>query len=470
MKQPEEILKYIQNEKDISSYKISMLEKNQNSTPSKKRILNIEKEFISLPLESIVFEDTADVAAAISIYRNSRALFYQIYDLEEPKSYQIDKKKFVESIENKILFINSLGSNLMTNRVQEVNLVQSSGLYYDLVKNISKKNKTSFDFEKRQIDKMNFSEISKLENSTLAKKRARTQSALYSIGKYLSICVLNHYADERMSIETLKEMNKSLDSTIENIEHHIFQFYNDAIQDLPAILTGTMGENLSISKLHSLQNVLDFSAAETKTLKPIQSLSFFSKDGPRIANIMPSFKKIIKSGAEKDSERNIKNKVFGVLLPYSRIGNEKMTLLYKYLKSSNINITNLFSKNISNIRLSTKYDDDFYYKGILLHPMWQLLDIAKSDSVSREIISKLLNLESEEFSDVDFNNKETVQKINNSKINFIEIDDGSVILSPKTRSEEDGILEIIPFIHEKVSEIQRDYQNYLEATNEILIE
>jgi hypothetical protein len=70
-----------ENEKEISRYKITTIERRGDLTLAKKRVLDIEKEFISLPLESMEFSDVADVAAAISIYRGSRGLFYKTFDL-----------------------------------------------------------------------------------------------------------------------------------------------------------------------------------------------------------------------------------------------------------------------------------------------------------------------------------------------------------------------------------------------------
>ena len=67
-----DIARYIQTEKDLSRFTIMTLERLKDISPSKKRIIEIEKEFLSLPLEKWGFEDMADVASAIS--RNERPM------------------------------------------------------------------------------------------------------------------------------------------------------------------------------------------------------------------------------------------------------------------------------------------------------------------------------------------------------------------------------------------------------------
>ena len=88
-----DILKYIETEKDISRFNIKTLERLKDISASKKRILEIEREFVSLSLESWDFEDVSDVAAAISIYRSSRAMFYKTYPIKKPKSLKCDELK-----------------------------------------------------------------------------------------------------------------------------------------------------------------------------------------------------------------------------------------------------------------------------------------------------------------------------------------------------------------------------------------
>lgn len=180
-----EILTYIQNEKDIAKYQISILERNSNLSTAKRRIVNIEKEFLTLPLETLEFEDVADVAAAISIYKTSRLLFYDLYKLTPPELDHINKTSYLEYLTIKLDFLKQTGHAYMTTKVQELNLVQYSDFYYDLAKRQALKNGTSLEIEKRQLDSMSLHALLKVEPITIAKKRARAQATIYSIGKYL---------------------------------------------------------------------------------------------------------------------------------------------------------------------------------------------------------------------------------------------------------------------------------------------
>ena len=95
-----DILKYINTEKDLSKYQINILNKVKNPSLSQKRLMRIEHEFISLPLETIEFEDVADVATAISIYKTSRIQFYQTYNI---KNTLKDTQLLLDIILNKLI-------------------------------------------------------------------------------------------------------------------------------------------------------------------------------------------------------------------------------------------------------------------------------------------------------------------------------------------------------------------------------
>lgn len=165
-----DILKYIQNEKDISRYKLSFLEKNKAPSASQKRIISIEKEFLNLPLESMHFEDVADVAAAISIYRNSRNQFYDTYKISNPDFTPFDKADLTNIINQKISLLKNISQEYQTIKVEEANLIQNSDFYYDLVRKQAAKNGNSFDLEKRILDGKKLKDLLDLESSVLAKK------------------------------------------------------------------------------------------------------------------------------------------------------------------------------------------------------------------------------------------------------------------------------------------------------------
>jgi len=464
----EQILKYIQNEKDISRYKISTLERASNISPSKKRILNIEREFLSIQFEFMDFEDVADVAAAISIYNTSRGLFYKTYNLERPKLYQVNKRALITSLNRKLDFIKQTGHTFAHIRVQELNLIQNSDFYYDFTKRQSIKNRSSIDFEERAVNFLNHKELLKMEPLTIAKKRARAQAVTYSIGRYLLDSSMLITISSLSSVEDLKELSEELDKIINNIKYNIFGNYNKGLMLLPSKLKNTMGQNPYLSKLHELQNVLEFSSLKDFGQKPtpISMPSEFTNQEPLLGNIFFGSKKAIVHSPSRDSERGIQNKVFGILIPIPRKGNEKMTLLYKRVIIDNIDISHLFADNFSNIK-ALSGDKEKYYKGVLMLPLWKVIEMATTDNASRYILSKIINFDVYDFENINFECIDMISKINEINSRFLKLSKGSVILTAKTRSEEEGISDIFSIINSKISEVKDDYFLLESTTNEI---
>jgi hypothetical protein len=463
----ENILKYIKTEKDVSIYKISKIESRKNQTPSQKRILSIEKEFVSLPLEEMGLEDIADVAAAISIYRNSRVSFYKTYSILR-EIYE-DRDKFASEIEVKLDFIKAKGLELMTTRVQELNPVQSSEFYFDLVKRQALKNDTSIDLEKRSLDQMTLDELLEIEPSTISKKRARTQAAVYSIGRYMYEEASVIEIPEGSNFETLESISHQTDRIIDDIKFNIFKYYNLALKILPQTLKKTMGVNSYLSKLHELQNVLDFNIVKTQECTPVESHKSYKSGIPKLGNISFGLKKVISTTIEKDLGRKVKNRVYGVLLPIPRKGNEKMSLLYKDVFVDDTNISYMFFDSISNIKAINDDGDEEYFKALLMEPLWMLLELSNSKPSGKKVLSELLLIEKDKIGNINFNDKDIISKINNTHTGFLKISDNSVVLVPKTRSEEEGLLEIFPILHSKIFEIKEDYHR-LVAKNDVFID
>lgn len=449
----QEILRYIQNEKDLAQYHISRLEKDKNFSPAKRRILDIERDFISLPLESLPFEDVADIAAAISIFRTSRSLFYQTYQIAEPI---INKGKYLDLLIKKFNFIKKIGIDYLNTKPQELNLVQSSEFNYDLAKRQSLKNGSSIEIEKRQIDILSLGDLLKIEPLTIAKKRARAQAVMFSIGKYLLESLKNIEISEQFSKEELEQVEAKLNEIIKNLRFNIFKYYNDGLNSLPNQLKGTMGENNYLSKIHPLQNVLDFSNLKKIGMlpRPVFSSESFSGQAPMFGNLLS--KKVIFSSSTRDAEIKKKNKVFGILLPIPRKGNEKMTLLYKNIRIWDIDTSHLFSDNFSNVK-ALRGSKENYFKAILLEPFWKIIKNADQDPISKFLIINILKLKQDQFVINNFDDKEYVEKLNSSQFEFFPISKGSVALAAKTRSEEEGLMEIFPIINSKISEINDEY-------------
>lgn len=447
----ENLLRYIKNEKDISQYKIAALSRKKNLNLSQRRLLDIETEFISLPFENMEFEDVADVAAAIAIYRISRISFYKTYIAKE----KIDTQNLGKSlISDKTDFLKNLSQELMISRVEEVNLVQNSELYFDLIKKQSIKNNTSVDFEKRNLDEMNLDSLLQIEPAIISRKRARIQATLFSMGKFI---------DDKLSEPNLND--ESLDLIIDDLEDNIFKNYNLALQELPNRIQNSMGRNGYISKVHELSNILNSDYGDV--CYPINSHVEYSDSTSKLGNIYFGVKRIINTTIVKDCEKKVQNKVYGILLRIPRMGNEKMTILYKNIVINDVNITKLFNKELSNVKAKNSEDREEYFKAVLMEPFWRLIEEAKSDHGVAKIISMLTKVDIHELLSMDFNDQEIINKFNQKHSGFLSINYNSEVLVPRTRSEEDAFDELVLMAKAKVNEIKMDYDKLFAINNVI---
>jgi hypothetical protein len=423
----EAILKYISVEKDISRHYISRLEKRESLESSKRRILEIEKEFVSLPLENMYFEDVADVAAAISIYRSSRSLFHKTYDtnalLDE------ERKVLLKKINKKISFLENTAVELMSIRIREINVVQSEDFFDELSEYVSKKTGKKIRTIKRELEKKNIKELLEIEPIKLAKKRARLQAALYSLGLYIAEHVRACEFNDNSSIEELEDVRRILDFIVADAKNNIFKHYNVALKKLPNETRDTMGENKYLAKIHDLVNVLNFDhlIKDASSLpRPLGVHNSYSIDSPNISNLFNN---------QKDSEKSM---VFGILLPIPRKGNEKMTLLYKSISAKDCSLDFISNDYISNVKVEDSDGNIEYYKAILLAPLSEL----------KSAVGHLENGGIKDFID-------NISKLGNQSISINS--KANIALVPKTRSEEAGIAEISTILKGKIFEIKEGY-------------
>lgn len=71
-------LKYLETEREISSFRLESLKRLDDGFSSTKRLIAIEEEFLSIKFE-LVAEALSELLAAINIFRNSRTIFYETY-------------------------------------------------------------------------------------------------------------------------------------------------------------------------------------------------------------------------------------------------------------------------------------------------------------------------------------------------------------------------------------------------------
>jgi hypothetical protein len=442
-----DILQYVQNEKDISRYNIYRLEKRKSLDPTKRRLLEIEREFVKLPLEEMGFDDVADVAAAIRIYRDSRGQFYKTYNI----------KKESDILKQKVDFLSSVKNQMLTYRPQEINLIQDEIFLNELALIESEKSGSSFNEEAKRLGNMSIEELENIEPLSMAKKRARLQALVYSFGLYLQY--------------ELRHINNvdDADIVLANAPNKIFKYYNLALDKLPNLLSKTMGSNEYLSRLHKLKNVLDFNdlikdAAELP--RPTCDKSF-NPHYPQVGNILFGYKKAICKSLDSDRGRDMKNKVYGILLPISRTGNEKMTLLHKSIYFDGNDVGRMFSESISNVKALNSNDEYQYYKAILTLPLWKMVSIAKEDDSCLNMLCSILAIDRDNFNLINFDDERMIKKINSNHTGFFDISDDSCVLVPQTRSEEVGICEAYSMMINRISKIEEEYFGVAYTTNDI---
>lgn len=449
-----EILSYIDIEKDLSRFNIKTLERSKDISASKKRILEIEKEFISLPLETWEFEDVADVAAAISIYRSSRSLFYKTYGVKKPKS--LTKNELIDRLNRKISFIQESANEFTGRKVEEINLVQDEELFYELGKHMARRGRKRLQAVIEELEPLSLNELNKLEPIMISKDRARRQATLYSLGLYFREELSKIKISSSPEKDELRELIGKVDLIADSMESNLFKNYNVSLEMLPSEFNEGMGRNDYFRKIHRLKNVLDFDnmvrdLADTPSLFNDGDFDFTE---PMLGNLVSDIRKVIGIGFSKEKSKRSKTKALGILLPIPRLGNEKMSLLYAHIRVCEKNITPIFEKCISNIKVSYG-DEDVYFKGLMMKPLWTILDSSSNNVKYGMVMSKLIGYEFEHVEEFDKTN--VIDLVNSGRYGFLSLDKDSIAFAPKTRSEEDAFDKIKPWINDIVSHLREDY-------------
>lgn len=414
----DDIKKYIDVERELSKYQLDILLKIKNPSHAQKRLIQIEEEFLSLPFYDMSFEDVSDVATAIAIYKTSRLEFYKSYDV---KDLDDKKKNLLKEVSKKFIFVRNISKEQMLIKPQEVNLVQNSEFYYELLNRESIRNETTIALEKKRLDVFTLDELNDIEPVILSKKRARLQAIHYSIGKHLRVEIDKISLSDDLTYLELLEKNQAIDFIISNIPNNIYKYYNEALNILNIKLKDTMGKNSSILKIHYIQNVLDGDLKQ-----PI-----LNKEHPSGNFLLVNFTK------EKNIELLMnKNKSFGMLLPIPHVGNEKLSLLHKEIILNGYDISHLFLNNFVNIK-AIKSGKESYFKSVVLKPLSVIKDSNEND----------FNLIASELS--------------KNNMSYFNIAKESYIYAAQTRSEEESLLELNNFINFRISEIKQDYENCL---------
>lgn len=446
-----EIAEYIQTEKEISEYNISILKRGEQNS-SKKRLIKIEEEFCSISFENMGLKTLSQAEECVSTFRESRALFYSKYKNNE-------SKELYRTIVRKITFLEKLSYNLMRHGVEETNPVQDS-FFFEKLKNylISKDNEK---YNAESLPLKSLEELVSIEPAKIAKERARTQAGIYSLGLYIINFIDKELNFSKEINSNLNYLNLKIDQLVYNLEDHIFCNYNKTIQIFSNNFHLKMGENKYIDKIYTLENIFShYKQEHACTHVYIKDKNYkIDLSSPKIGNLYYGIKNPISESYHKDMDKKYKSKTYGILFPVERKSREKMTALHASIKHCGIDITELFCKNISNIKVLDDNNEYKYYKGILMKPLWELLNYASKSIEYHYIVSKILDESIQDISN--FNNKEYIDIINKKKTPFLDIDISSELLVPRTRSEENYIESMLPILNKKIENIKEDFRDII---------
>jgi hypothetical protein len=211
--------KFLQTERDLAALKIKMLGSGKDLL--KKRLLDIEKEFLSLNFDQL--ETYNDVASAVGIYRKSRREFFEKYPHIKSKSldpYSVQKIK-----------------DYFIKEIDKINPIHNTKVYELYSDNVEE------DISNKDINQLLLEEPIKV-----ARIRARMQICLYAI----SILI------EKDAANITRE---NLEYIFKYIDENAYKYYNEAVDKADKIQTSEYSANKFITKMSKLDNILPIDAS-----------------------------------------------------------------------------------------------------------------------------------------------------------------------------------------------------------------
>jgi hypothetical protein len=394
------IEKFINEEKDLSRYKISILSSGEQK-PYKARLISKEQEFINFDFSSLNISSMEEVREAVLLFKSSKEDFDKKYFPTE----ELDLKKIsnidLELIKNKIFFIEEKCKWILDFKIRSLNIIDDVKL------------RSKLSNYPKNLNSLSSIQISKVEGSLIGKYRGRLQILLYCFAKFLYKNLINIKKNidfDNLNYLKYKEINNNLNLLFINYKDNIYKHFNLSKIELPSLLHMTNGINSHISSIHDLVNIVpdieDFSISRLSDLS-----NFINSDGLL--------------HKKKYAER-----IFGINTGIKRVGSESIDVLYMdiFLPSGEC-ISDLFDRKFFN---NLVYNE--YIKCISTIPINNLLDIVIKKEITNDFLN-FLSKDGEKF----ILNFEKINNSNNNKVLLSKKD--SIILVPKTRSDMEHLME-----------------------------
>jgi len=418
-----EIENFLKNERDISEYKISLLQARKKRAYT-DRLIASEKEYLAYPFLELELESKEDFAEALTMFRSDRTSFKRKYGGDQPSDGGITKSQ-ISSLEKKILYLEDLYKFLIEKKIRYINLVDDEFFSekYDSKNNIKDHNDLRL----------------ATEGAMCGKERARAQILVCCLSRffYKEACGARDALDSGITSRgEYLELKEVLGSTFSRAGKEIFRYYNDSIFHAAIATDGTVGENSLIPTIYPLANIFD-GLSEPLVLERKLPLDrdLVTKTG------RPIRKKFIE-------------RAYSIRTPINRIGSESLGLLFCSLFSdSGICLDPIINRSFYN--LSHKGS---YYKAISTLPFWAIDKISLNPYLQREYYS-LVGISDEPLLGVALaNNPELAGKLN-SNYGSVSIDSSlSKILIAATRTESDRLSEAKIYIDLLINKLEEEYQ------------
>lgn len=417
MKIKNKIEKHIEEEKQLSEYKLQLL-KTGESKQYKERLILKEEDFINFDFSKISFSSLEEVREAILMFKTSREDFDAKYGDSKKKSLEKISQVDLDLLSEKIAFFEDKYKWILDKKIKEINIVDNSTIR-SLLKD-----------PPLDLNNLSLNQIKKIEGSSIAKYRARIQILLYCLARYYFTEIKKIKKEisesEIISYNDLKLFNIKLFLLFDDYSKYFYQYFNIAKAELPSLLCGSNGENAHISSIHSLKNI----SPEIENFKIIKiadkSTMVYGENGNRID--------------KKSAER-----AYGINTGIRRIGNESIDILHIDIYTDDgWNVSHLFDRSFFN-----NYVKGDYIKSISTIPIWDLVKEIENTDL-KVIFSSFYK---ENYIDLNY------EKINKGLVDPVKLSvKDSIILVAETRSDAEHLKDVEKVIDLLINVIKKEYQ------------
>tara|TARA_A200000159_G_C7337871_1_gene345845 strand:+ start:872 stop:2155 length:1284 start_codon:yes stop_codon:yes gene_type:complete len=420
------VQKYIKEEKDIASYKLSLLKKG-SSKKYKERLISIEEDLIKYPFETLGLRSIEQARDAILKFRGDRATFSSEYEAFDKPAEREASNDEVSILRERLNFFHKKYIDIIDFEIKKINIAENA-----FIRKISQVSEDS-------LSSHGIDSLLQMEGAYAAKCRARIQVLMYCLARFIHFKynLLSTSVYPGVSLSSCEKIRDDLDNFFKNLDNYIYGFYNDGISQVPMIINGTIGHNSFVNSTYPLVNIFEKNKSNLFLSRFLSSGSeFFKKNGSPIS------KKFVE-------------RAFGINCEISRVGNESIELLYADIwSSSGVQVTRVLSKGFFNANIGGSY-----YKAIATIPVWKWSEVVDNPYIIAEL-GALIGLEAPGVSGLSCDDPDVRSALKASLGKKVGLDSSlSKALIPATRSEGAHIASARKYIDLVCNDISAEFQS-----------